>query len=181
MYGFIVEKSLRAKNIDSLNRTAISTTTDFDGGNLVVLTAGTSAEAPYTASAPSANSTTGCWMAYNPAEALSIVSGKTFAGLSADPRDYTNGKNRPFSVFKPMKYDIVGFTKDCFDATLTASVDNTYYVGVKGSQSKLTCSSSALSGTSFKVISHGTLPFPASINSIGMSNYEFVVGECVVE
>ena len=115
MYGFIVEKSLRAKNVDSLNRTAISTTADFDGGNLVVLTVGEHPQKHLIQlqNQPQTQLLVVGWLTI-PAEALSIVSGKTFAGLISRPKRITPMvQGRPFSVFKPMKYDIIGFTKDC--------------------------------------------------------------------
>jgi hypothetical protein len=179
MYGFMIEKSIVAKDVDAYNRSAIATV-DIDGGNLVSLAAGTTAEAPWTATVP-ASAATGLWMAYNPQEALSAVNGQVYAGLSNDPRAYTNLANRPFTVFKPKKYDVIGFTKDCFDSTLTTSTAVGSYFGAKANQATMTCSSTALTGTSFQVISNGTLPFPAASGTVGLSQYQFVVGECVVE
>lgn len=119
-------------------------------------------------------------MAYPPTEALAIWNGEYYSGLSNDPRAYTNLQGRPFDVFKPKMYDVVGFTSDCFDDTLVSPVAGSY-IGAKASQTTLTYSASALAGTSFKITYVGTLPFPAQTNAIGMSQYTFVVGECVIE
>ena len=40
-YGVLIESKIQAKNIEALNRSAISSTANFDGGALVVLTAPT--------------------------------------------------------------------------------------------------------------------------------------------
>lgn len=180
MYGFMVEKRIAAKDVDALNRSAISTS-NVDAGNMVALAAGATPEAPYTATAPTGTAT-GCWMAYAPSEALAVWNDQYYAGLSNDPRAFTNLANRPFDVFKPKMYDVVGFTKDCFDATLAAATPATgAYIGAKAGQTTLTYSATALASTSFKVTYVGTLPFPATANAIGMSQYQFIVGECVVE
>jgi hypothetical protein len=180
MYGFIVEKKLMAKDVDSLNRSAICSTANVDAGNLVALTAGTTPEAPFVATVPNAT-LTGLWMAYPPTEVLTALNGQYYAGLSIDPRAYTNIQGRPFDVFKPKMYDLVGFTKDCFDTSLPATPVVGSFVGAKASQTTLQYSTTALTGTSFAITYVGTLPFPATAGTIGMNQYQFVVGECVVE
>lgn len=181
MYGFIVEKKIAAKDVDSLNRSAVCATQNVDGGNLVALAAGATPEAPYTATVPATGALTGLWMAYPPTEALAVWNGEYFAGLSKDPRAYTNIMGRPFDVFKPKMYDVIGFTKDCADDTLVSPVVGGF-LGAKNGQTTLTYSASTIaSATEFKITYVGTLPFPADANSIGMSQYTFVVAECVAE
>ena len=88
--GVIVESRIQATNIDALNRTA-KATVDVAGGGLVALTAsGAQGNEVWTAAAPASGSLGGLWIAYNPAEHLTKVGGKFFAGLSEDPRDYVN-------------------------------------------------------------------------------------------
>lgn len=181
MYGFIITKAIAAKDVDSYNRSAVATV-DVQAGTPVVLAPGEKAEDPFVATLPVDGSLSGLYMAYNPAEVLTVVNEKEFAGLSNDPRDYTNIKERPFDVFKIKVGDIIGMTKDCFDATLTEAVDNTSFFEPKAGQATWTITATATVGsTAFKVITNGTLPFPATKDTIGMSNYSFVVGECVAE
>ena len=88
--GVIVESRIQATNIDALNRTAQTASTDVAGGGLVALApSGTQGNEVWTATTPS-DTLTGLWIAYNPAEHLTKVGDKLFAGLSEDPRDYTS-------------------------------------------------------------------------------------------
>ena len=99
--GVIVESRIQATNIDALNRTAQAQIA-VAGGGLVALTAsGVQGNEVWTAAAPASGSLGGLWIAYNPSEHLTAVGDKFFAGLSEDPRDYTNLANRPFDCFKP--------------------------------------------------------------------------------
>lgn len=182
MYGFIIEKDIAAKNVDAWNRSVINTTEDVPAGAPLVLTAPEKAEEPWTAAKPSAGTLGDVWVAYPSSEALAGWSGNVYAGLSADPRDYTNLKGRPFDAFKVQKHDIVGFTKDCFDSSLTNSTTVGTYFETKADQYEWTCTATATAGsTAFKIISNGTLPFPAAQDTIGLSQYQFVVGECIAD
>lgn len=182
MYGFIIEKDIAAKNVDAWNRSAINTTTDIQAGSAVILTAPDKAEDPWVASAPTTGSLNDVWIAYPPSEALASWSGNVYAGLSADPRDYTNLMGRPFDVFKVHKHDIIGFTKDCFDTTLLTTTEAGTFFETKANQYTWTCVASATEGnTAFQIISNGTLPFPPAQGYVGLSQYQFVVGECVAE
>ena len=94
--GVIVESRIQATNIDALNRTAQAEVA-VAGGGLVALTAsGTQGNEVWTAAAPAVGTLGGLWIAYNPAEHLTVVGYKVFAGLSEDPRDYVNVANSPF-------------------------------------------------------------------------------------
>ena len=83
--GVIVESRIQATNIDALNRTA-QAAVNVAGGGLVALTAsGTQGNEVWTAAAPASGTLGGLWIAYNPAEHLTVVGDKVFAGLSEDP------------------------------------------------------------------------------------------------
>ena len=120
--GVIVESRIQATNIDALNRTA-QAEVNVAGGGLVALTAsGTQGNEVWTAAAPASGTLGGLWIAYNPAEHLTVVGDKVFAGLSEDPRDYVNVANRPFDCFKPQVGDEIDITIDCVDASGASAV-----------------------------------------------------------
>lgn len=120
--GFLIESMIQAKNIDALNRSAISEI-DVDGGCLVALTAPTTkGEDRWTAVAPSTGNLGDLWMAYNPSTKYLSINGKEFAGLSADVRDYTNVAGKTFDVFKLKKGDEVVISVDCVESTSQSTV-----------------------------------------------------------
>ncbi len=178
--GVIVESRIQATNIDALNRTA-KAAVDVAGGGLVALTAsGTQGNEVWTAAAPATGSLGGLWIAYNPSEHLTKVGGKFFAGLSEDPRDYTNIAGRPFDCFKPAVGDEIDITVDCVDSTASSVVAGDILES-KADQTTFTrkaASAGATSGsTAFKVEYVGTTPFPAG--SIGMEQVTMFRCVCV--
>ena len=181
-YGVLIESMIQAKNIDALNRSAVSTTTDVAGGGLVALTAPTAqGEDRWTATVPAASSLGGLWMAYNPSVKYTEVNGKVFAGLSADDRDYTNLRGYTFDVFKPQVGDEIVITVDCVDdATSVVAGD---ILESKASQTTLTrvaSSTGATSGsTAFKVEWVGAVEFPKA--GIGMDRVKAFKAVCVQE
>lgn len=179
--GVIVESRIQATNIDALNRTA-KAAVDVAGGGLVALTAsGAQGNEVWTAAAPASGSLGGLWIAYNPAEHLTKVGGKFFAGLSEDPRDYVNIAGRPFDCFKPAVGDEIDITVDCVDATSASSVVAGDFLESKAGQTTFTrvaANTGATAGsTAFKVEYVGTTPFPAG--SIGMEQVKMFRCVCV--
>ena len=178
--GVIVESRIQATNIDALNRTA-KATVDVAGGGLVALTAsGAQGNEVWTAAAPASGSLGGLWIAYNPSEHLTKVGGKFFAGLSEDPRDYTNIAGRPFDCFKPAVGDEIDITVDCVDSTASSVVAGDILES-KANQTTFTrvaSSTGATAGsTAFKVEYVGTAPFPSG--SIGMEQVTMFRCVCV--
>ena len=154
--GVIVESRIQATNIDALNRTA-QAQINVAGGGLVALTeSGVQGNEVWTAAAPASGSLGGLWIAYNPSEHLTAVGTKFFAGLSEDPRDYTNLANRPFDCFKPQVGDEIDITIDCVDAS----------------------GASATAGsTAFEIEYVGVAPFPQA--GIGMEQVKMFRCVCV--
>lgn len=178
--GVIVESRIQATNIDALNRTA-KAAVDVAGGGLVALTAsGAQGNEVWTAAAPASGTLGGLWIAYNPAEHLTKVGGKFFAGLSEDPRDYVNIAGRPFDCFKPVVGDEIDITVDCVDSTASSVVAGDILES-KADQTTFTrkaASAGATAGsTAFKVEYVGTAPFPAG--SIGMEQVTMFRCVCV--
>lgn len=162
-HGFMIEKRLSAKDVEALNRTAKATVA-IDGGTLVKL--GDYADGVWDASV--ATEGNGLYIAYNPSEHFTDVDGKLFAGLSKDPRDYTNIADRPFDVAKLVVDDIIGLT----DGNIKADDIATVAVGkyLEASTDGLTVKDSATADTtSLHVIGVETLPFPNGGNGgVGM-------------
>ena len=181
-HGVLIESMIQAKNIDALNRSVISTV-DVDGGNLIALTAPTvKGEDRWTASAPASGTLGGLWIAYNPSVKYTEVNGKMYAGLSADPRDYTNIKNHTFDAFKPKVGDEIIVTIDDVDATGTNVVAGDILES-KADQTKFTRIASATGATSghtaFKIEWKGTIDFPKA--GIGVDKVVAFKAVCVQE
>ena len=178
-YGFMIESRIAATNIDALNRSAVSTTVDVAGGGLVSLTAPeVQGEDRYTATAPAAGKLTNLWMAYNPSYHVvttpNIPNGQ-FAGLSIDPRAFTNPMNRTFSIFKPVKYDNIVVSVDAVSGENIAR--GTILEGAANSTLLTKVAQHTAGNTAFVVEWQGVLPFPQA----GIGNY-FYTGykiECI--
>lgn len=169
--GFMIESRISATNDSALNRDAVAQIA-VAGGELVALTAPTKqGNDVWTAAAPAAGTLGRCWMAYNPSLHLTMVGENEFAGLTEDPRDYTNEPNIVFSVFKPVPYDEIVVSVDCIDDT-AAQIVNGDILESKANQTKLTrvaAATGATTGsTAFKVEHKYIIPFPAGRGKIGM-------------
>ena len=180
-HGVLIESMIQAKNIDALNRSVISTV-DVDGGNLIALTAPTAkGEDRWTASVPTTGALGGLWIAYNPSVKYTEVNGKMYAGLSADPRDYTNIKNHTFDAFKPKVGDEIIVTIDDVDET-GAQATAGDILESKNGQTKFTrvAGGTATSGsTAFKVEWVDTVDFPQA--GIGVEKVKAIKAVCVQE
>lgn len=182
-YGVLIESKIQAKNIEALNRSAISSTANFDGGALVVLTAPTTVgEDRWTATVPATGSLGGLWVAYNPSVQYATVNGVTLSGLLVDPRAYTNLQGKTFDVFKPKLGDEIVITVDAVDASSSSIVAGDFLESKDG-QSKfqrIASGSGITSGsTSFKVEYVTSITFPnAGIGNDAVVAYKAV---CVQE
>ena len=181
--GVLIESMIQAKNIDALNRSVICAGADVAGGGLIKLTAPTvQGEDRWTAEVPSAGNLGGLWVAYNPSVKYTEVNGKMYAGLSADPRDYTNIKNHTFDAFKPKVDDEIIVTIDDIDET-GANVVAGDILESKANQTKFTRiagGTGATSGhTAFKVEWVDTVDFPQA--GIGVEKVKAIKAVCVQE
>ena len=139
-HGLIIEAQLAADNIDTLNRHVVSSTADFDGGNLMELKPiNAVGDDRYTATVPVA--TTGLWVAYPAQQRFIDVDGRRFAGLTVDERAYTNLQGETFNAFKPKVGDTMSFSIDDLDAdsqALIASIEAGDILEAKTGQKTLT-------------------------------------------
>lgn len=174
-YGYIVEKKIAASEIDALNANAVTTgTTNVDGGMAVSL--GTYSQGVYTVSLAEATASVGTWVAYNPTEHLTVVNGKYFSGLSADPRDYTNLATRPFDIFKPQVGDIIGFTAANFGSNTVPSTTNKYITTAASGLWNAASSAIASGKVAFTLLAIESIPFPQA--GIGLSYEPLYVCVC---
>ena len=178
-YGVIVESRIQATNIDALNRTA-QATVDVAGGGLIALTpSGVQGNEVWTAEEPS-DELGGLWIAYNPAEHLTKVGDKFFAGLSKDPRDYANIADRPFDCFKPEVGDEIDITVDCVDDTADDVVAGDILESKAGQTTftRVAAAPGATEGsTAFEVEYVGVAPFPMA--GIGMEQVKMFRCRCI--
>ncbi len=173
-HGYIIETRLASKNVDAYNRTA-QCAEDVDGGALLELTE--MKGDVFTATKVKEGNKKGLWMAYNPSEHFTDVNGKMFAGLSADPRDYTNVKNRPMDVFKLQVGDLVGFTEGNVKSADVASLTVGKFLEADASGQLAKKDSATANTTSFKVVQAKTIPMPQA--KIGHEAVKVWICECV--
>lgn len=164
--GYIIESKLSAKDVGALKLSAVATT-DVDGGTLVSV-AGINSDGLYVAT--KATSGAGLYMAYNPSEHLTAVDGNFYAGLSKDPRDYTNIANRPMDLAKLVVGDRVTLTAGNIKTADVASVAVGKFLE-QGSTGYEVKDSATASTTSLEVLAVNEIPFPQK--GIGM---EFAKG-----
>ena len=177
--GVIVESRIQATNIDALNRTAQATIDVAGGGIIALAPSGKQGNEVWTATAPNTE-LGGLWIAYNPAEHLTKVGDKFFAGLSKDPRDYANIANRPFDCFKPQVGDVIDITIDCVDATGADAVAGDILESKAGQTTftRVAAATGATAGsTAFEIEYVGVAPFPMA--GIGMEQVKMFRCRCV--
>jgi hypothetical protein len=111
-HGILIPLQIAATNVDSYNRSAVTTATDVDNGNIVKLTtygvASGNAEV-WTGVTPSSSAgLTNLWMVYDP----ELVWTGSYRGLDPDVRNFYVAATRVFSVFSPQLGDILRMTAD---------------------------------------------------------------------
>lgn len=114
----VIKRTMQSFNIDALNRTAKYSDADLPNGSVVVLTGRSTADDEgmvWIADAPTDSDTTGVWMVHSPEVVVTVVGDKQYKGLSKDPRDFTNIKNKPMDVCKLQVGDIIEMTGDGID------------------------------------------------------------------
>lgn len=109
----LVQVSAQAENIKALNR--VGKATD-DMNNGAVVECGAVTDGVFTIAAPTAVGK-GMWMVYSP----EVVTVEGLKGVLVDPRKFTNPKNTPCDIFKPMVGDLLLVTADGFSVAPTSS------------------------------------------------------------
>lgn len=154
-HGYIIEAQIAAKDVDALNKSAVATA-DVDGGEIVSLGA-LNADGVFVATKLTAGTGGNVWMAYNPSEHFTKVGDNVFAGLTVDPRDYTNLANRPMDVFKPQVGDIITILNTNLKEGETPTQGSFLEMGADGYEVKASATADTFS---LEVIEAKTIPFP---------------------
>ncbi len=131
-YGICIPNKIAAKNIDSFNRSAVSSTTNIDNGWVVYLDAKstTSGESEaWAVTLPATGYLNNLWMVYSPEVVLTSSGSYIFKGIDPDPRNFTNLATYMFDVFKPQVDDIITLTSDCLAGTVSTYINATDSTG----------------------------------------------------
>jgi hypothetical protein len=150
-HAVLIPESIRAMNIDSLNRSVIdygASASSIDNGNVFLIddkhTSGSLTEV-FDIKQPTAGSPTHIWMAYSGDEV--VLTDSKYKGLDPDPRNFYNPANYVFSAFKVEVGDIILRTADAFSNTFSS---HTYAVPQADSFKLLWTNGEAGSGRCFK-------------------------------
>ena len=182
-YGVLIESSIQAKDIDALNRSAVGAIAVAGAGLVAVTAPTTQGEDRWTITAPVTGALGNLWMAYNPSAKYLTAEGLTLAGVSADPRVYTNPANKSLTIFKPKVGDEIVVTVDAVESASQASVVAGDFLEPKNGQTTFTRIASATGATagstSFRVEYVGTLAFPKA--GVGIDYVKTFKAVCVQE
>ena len=174
--SILIPTLIAAKNIDSLNRSFVSTV-DLDNGNVFgkgELSTNSNESQVYKTVTPATGSLSGLYMAFSPEDVvLTDDLGNQFKVGTLDPRAFTNRANVVFSGFKPQVGDLVLISAD----GISGEAAKAYAVATNCS-SVLAFADNAISGLSFKVV-ETTYISVASANNIGSQRVVAYLLECV--
>jgi len=128
-HGVLIPEAIAAMNIDSLNRSVISSASSIDNGMIFYCTtkawaSGSGAEV-FNVAAPATGSLLNVWMAYSGDEI--VTTDAKYKGLDPNPRNFYNASGVVFSAYKPKVGDIILLTGEA----LTGTVDD-YAVAANG-------------------------------------------------
>lgn len=174
--SILIPTLVAAKNVDSLNRSFVSTA-DLDNGNVFgkgELSTNSNESQVYKTVTPATGSLSGLYMAFSPEDVvLTDDLGNQFKVGTLDPRAFTNRANVVFSGFKPQVGDLVLISAD----GISGETAKAYAVATNGS-SVLAFADDAITGLSFKVV-ETTYISVASANNIGSQRVTAYLLECV--
>lgn len=146
-YGLIIPRRIAAKNVDAMNRSAVSAAAYENGsvGNLLTKSSTAGESEVWVLTAPVTGALTNLWMMYEPEVVLTLAK---YKGIDPDPRNFRKEIGEVFSVFRPQLGDLITMTADAVTGTKST---NTWVVATNTAQ-KLTWAAAAVSGLSLKLI-----------------------------
>lgn len=173
--SILIPTLVAAKNIDSLNRSFVSTV-DLDNGNVFYkgeLSTNANESQVYDAKAPATDNLKGLYMAFSAEDVvLTDDLGNQFKVGTLDPRAFTNKAGVVFSGFKPQVGDLVLISADGIEG------EATNYANAEADSTLLHFADAAKEGLSFKVV-ETTYITVASANNIGSQRVTAYLLECV--
>jgi len=176
-HGILIPEQIAATNVDSFNRSAVSSASSIDNGfvfQLVGKNSGSVASGSgievFNVVAPATGSLSGLWMAYQGDEI--VLTDSKYKGLDPDPRNFFHAQNKVFSAYKPMVGDIILVNAEAFTGT-----KNDYAVAVNGTY-MLTWSATTVVGLSYKWLATKYISLATGgIDSQRITAYEL---ECII-
>lgn len=174
-HNILIQRAVAAKNIDSLNRSAVHATEAFDNGNVLSLGAISTTEGEgevFSAAVPATATLAKLWMVYTPEVVVTVSGTKKFKGIDIDPQDFEVPALSIMDVFKPQIGDILTMTADGLAGTKST---NTFVVATDASK-KLTWNATAISGLSLLLLGDDYISLPAgTIGTQRVAAYKFEV------
>lgn len=174
-HNILIQRKVAAKNIDSLNRSAVHASVDFDNGNVLSLSGLSTTEGEgevFSAVVPATATLGALWMCYTPEVVVTVSGTKKFRGIDVDAQDFYVPALSVMDVFKPQIGDILTLTADGLAGSKSS---NTFVIAADGVQ-KLTWNASAISGLSLKLLGDDYISLaPGTIAGQRITAYRFEV------
>lgn len=173
-HGVLIPEAIAAMNVDSFNRSVVSSGCALDNGFVFALgsknwTSGSGAEV-FNIEAPASGNLDKLWMAYSGDEI--VVTDSKYKGLDPDPRNFVNAAGKVFSAYKPQVGDIILVT-----AEVLSGSQNTYAIPAASSY-QLAWSASAGSSLCYKYLQTSYISLATgAIGDQRVTAYEL---ECIV-
>lgn len=146
-HNVVIKRAVAGFNVDSYNRTVVANA-DIDNGGVFALTRTDAQDLRWTAGYAASASATGLWMATSP----EVKFVNKDAGLSVDPRDFTNKAGRSIDATLLVKGDIIEMT-----GAGIADIDTKDYLVAATDSYTLVAADAAVAGFTLKKIGTSTL------------------------
>lgn len=157
-HGVLFEKDNFIPSL-TMNRGAISTT-DLDGGAIVVVGASSTTEKElYTVSAPASSTVKQVAIVYNPSVKYDVIGGQLYPAKSLDDRNYYNIAGRALDVFYPIENIEFGITMANIEGT-TAPVVGKFLEPTVGKNTYSIKNSQTANVPSFEVVAIENAIYP---------------------
>ena len=125
-HGVLIPEQIAAMNVDSYNRSVISSASALDNGNVFGLGGKSTTDGEsevFSVVETSSSNIDALWMAYSGDEI--VVTDARYKGLDPDPRNFYNAAGKVFSAYRPKVGDIILLTGE----GLTGTAESAYAVG----------------------------------------------------
>ena len=146
-HNVVIKRAVAGFNVDSYNRTVVAEA-DIDNGGVFALARTNAQDLRWTAGYAASASATGLWMATSP----EVMYVNKEAGLSVDPRDFTNKAGRSIDATLLVKGDVIEMTGEGI-----ANIDTKDYLVAATDSYTLVAADAAVAGFTLKKIGTSTL------------------------
>jgi len=172
-YAVLIPLSVAAKNVDSYNINAVSSSNVENGqlfskGAIANLTDSTEV---YLTVAPATANLGSLYMAWDTEDIITTIGSNKYKIGDKDPRNFINVADTVFSAYQPMRGDRILMTADGFTGAIGS---NTFAVATDG-EDKLVWGATAGAGLSYKLFSTSYI----SIGGFGSQRATAYLLDCV--